>query len=262
MSILLVFDVETTGLPPSRHSPTGDDVCKWPHITQLSALLYDTEAELVLAHLNYYVRIPVDVHIPDRVVEITGITDALCQEKGLPIRDVLLSFYEMYTRATHVVAHNYAFDSSMMQAELLRHGPLLPPYCRHMFSQTGVLPVPCCTMLLYQYYCGILHTKSLYRGGFIKYPKLAEIYDRVFQGNKVAADYGLHNSMVDTLLCFRFYLCLERRQHIDEAVFQYMLDAMCRPMVREQFSVSSRTRRKSPTNKGVLQPWSSFLGVY
>jgi hypothetical protein len=148
---------------------------------------------------------------------------------------------------------NYAFDSSMVLAELLRHEDRLPPYCLRMFSCEKK---SCCTMLLYQYYCGILHTKSLYRGGFIKYPKLAEIYDRVFQGQKAAEEYGLHNSMVDTLLCFRFYLCLEGRSHIKESVFQGLVDTMSRPMLKEHYSVSSRTRRNtSPKNISMAPAW-------
>jgi DNA polymerase III epsilon subunit-like protein len=146
---ILVFDLETTGLPPTRKAPTQSDLNQWPSIIQLSAVLYNTRQNNIKSYLNYYVK--TDQIVTEEIERITGITNEDCQEKGRPIHEVIASFYELYTRADYIVAHNYEFDSRVFQAEIMRQ-PVLPEYMANMFSpRTGSsFPITICTMDRYR----------------------------------------------------------------------------------------------------------------
>ena len=236
---LLVFDVETTGLPPKKTK--SSDWTGWPYITQLTAVLYHSETGRVQAHLNHYISLPKDVVVPPIVAQLTGITTELCQTKGHPISSVICSFYELFCRADYVVAHNLAFDKSMLRCEIERNADILPPFCQSLFMDES--PKQLCTMLQYQYYCGI-RAVSAKGWNYTKLPRLSEVYDRLFQGRgQVAADYQLHNSVVDTLLCLRCLLLLECRQEISEDVFVSLINTFSQPAERPLYSVSFRTRK-------------------
>jgi DNA polymerase-3 subunit epsilon len=97
--IALFFDTETTGF---KH---GTFI---PEIVQIGALLQDTETKRVLAEFNMMVltKLP----IPDEVVAIHGISDALCQAFGTSPAIADNMFALMAAKADVLVAHNIAFD--------------------------------------------------------------------------------------------------------------------------------------------------------
>lgn len=244
---ILVFDLETTGLPPTRKAPTQSDLDQWPYIIQLSAVLYNTHQGNVKSYLNYYVK--TDQNITEEIIKITGITNEDCREKGRPIHEVIASFYELYTRADYIVAHNFEFDSRVFLAEIMRQ-PSLPEYMAKMFSpRTGSgsnagskhdLPITICTMERYRYVCGIPAVSAKgYR--YTKMPKLSEVYDLVFQTyQKKASDYSLHNSMVDTLICLRILLFFECGQSIHEDLFEKMIKSCSPHMDKPLYGIMTR----------------------
>lgn len=124
-NIVLIFDTETTGLlpknmPQNLWSLTPEELEEYPYITQLSAVMYDTNNCKVEQVFNTYIRIPDHVVIPDIVTEITGITREKCNG-GMCIKDALNQFKTMWSSCSAIVAHNMWFDSKMMKIEFKRN---------------------------------------------------------------------------------------------------------------------------------------------
>ena len=55
---VLVFDTETTGLPPSRYPPSESTISKWPYVVQLSFVIYDTSNKKTLCDHDYIISLP------------------------------------------------------------------------------------------------------------------------------------------------------------------------------------------------------------
>ena len=108
MTIILVFDCETTGLLPKKK---GD---AFPLITQLSFVLYDMEEKNMIQIYDEYVKLPPEVVLPPIVTEITGITRETLDKEGLEIRAVLEAFYEAVLKADVIVAQNMEFDFTVL----------------------------------------------------------------------------------------------------------------------------------------------------
>jgi hypothetical protein len=75
----------------------------------------------------------------------------------------------------------------------------------------------------------------------MKFPKLGEVYQTIFGIDP--AIYGLHNSMVDTLVCMRIFLFTEYKLIIEETQFCHILEKYSQPLLQMQCSVASRTRK-------------------
>lgn len=124
----LIFDVETTNLPQ-----TTNDITKQPYITQLSFEVINVykepgkpvRYEPVREEFNHYISIPEDVIIPEKIVKLTGITNEICKNQGIPIESVLFEFYNEYVNSNIIVSHNIAFDSKMIFIEMERNNKKL-----------------------------------------------------------------------------------------------------------------------------------------
>ena len=207
----LIFDVETNGLlPKSSKNGIPTPITDYPHILQLSYAIYDYSQKKVIKKYNAYIDIDDSVDIPEKVIEITGITRDICKEKGKPIAEVLEKFYEAYMFCQILVAHNITFDEKMISIELERNRPTLmkkSPYCFMTFNPTyeevhGIERY--CTMRKGTDLCNILvESKIEGRPPNKKWPRLNELYAKLFDGETVN---GLHDSMVDVLVCLRCYL--------------------------------------------------------
>ena len=67
--LILCFDTETTGLPEGRHISIYD-TDKWPHIVQLSFMVYDTEKKEVVQEYDEIIKIAQNVELTPKSVEI------------------------------------------------------------------------------------------------------------------------------------------------------------------------------------------------
>jgi DNA polymerase III epsilon subunit-like protein len=195
MTRVLVFDTETTGLLNSN-----------PYITQLSCLIYNIENKKIERCLNSYVKIPEEVIIPEIVTKLTGITKEICNEKGNNIQDVLVSFYEEYMVSDIIVSHNIEFDKAMIQLEINRiienNKNTKHIYLKNLFNDKydKIFNIKhYCTMKTTIQFCNI---KKNEKYKTLKYPKLIELYEKLFQ----TKPENLHNSEIDTLVCLRCYL--------------------------------------------------------
>ena len=173
---VLVFDTETTGLPPKGPIDAGT----WPYVVQLSFVEMDTETDKLVEH-DFIVR--VQGEIP--TTEIHGITKGRNSACGFAFPDVFGIFSEFVKRADIVVGHNVEFDLNMVRVECLRHGLA--------FEEP---PIVYCTMRSNNDRCNIVAPS-----GYVKYPKLVELYQFLFKQEPE----NLHNALTDVYVCLRCF---------------------------------------------------------
>ena len=151
MNHIIVFDTETTGLPLHAKAPLS----KQPKIIELGAVLLSRETGETVEEFSQLIYPGEEVSA--EITKITGITNE--QLDGQPtFADVLPDLWGFFKRADTVFCHNTSFDKKLLQLELARRGPLVPPF-----------PWPereFCTVELYQREWG-------------KRPKLLELYEKV-----------------------------------------------------------------------------------
>ena len=88
---VLVFDTETTGLPVERN-PSIYDTQKWPHIIQLSYIVYDSETNEILTVEDDYINIDANINITTESEKIHNISREMLDSKGISIQDALNKF--------------------------------------------------------------------------------------------------------------------------------------------------------------------------
>jgi DNA polymerase III epsilon subunit-like protein len=239
-SNVMVFDVETTGLIPSviqsnikgRKSanvqPAPNDTVI-PYIIQLSYILYDVTLRKVVKIYNEYIQLPEYTCVSAEITQITGITQEMCDQKGIRIEDALLEFAEDYKTCREIVSHNIDFDRSMIQLEMARHWSLGLSKTVFNVDYSNLHQIEFyCTMAKGLDICNIYKERtSKYKNAdgvgktwkYKKMPKLVELYKELFR----ATPEHLHNSLIDTLVCMRCYLKMRHDLEIDENNFQKML---------------------------------------
>ena len=176
---VVVFDVETTGLPKKRNRPFTE-FDNWPYIVQMSWLVYDSNKQEIESINDYIVKLPDNVTIPRDSVKIHGITNKKMRERGENILDVLMEFKRDISNSSVLVAHNLDFDTSIVSVELLRNN-----LRNAIYYYRG------------EKYCTMKKTKHLFR----RWPKLMELHKKFF--NKIPKN--LHNSLIDVYVCFRCF---------------------------------------------------------
>jgi DNA polymerase III epsilon subunit-like protein len=216
MSLILVFDVETTGLLPKAGSPEPK-----PHIIQFSFILYDVERRAVAESHNYYISVGPEVAISPKITELTGITREMCDKQGIPIVEALIQFERLYKKANHVVAHNYRFDSEMVRIEIERnHGiGYMVLFDKVHDAKCGRLQI--CTMMGSVHVCNIM-VEQPGRKPYAKWPTLLELHRHLF----ATTPANLHNAIVDVLVCLRCFLNLYFDIVIDEPEFSEIIVAL------------------------------------
>ena len=133
--IALVFDVETNGLLDMKKAfaPKLDES---PYVLQLSYAMYDLTNGKLVKTVDTYIQIPEHVNISPETTAVHGITKKMCIEQGYPMLDVLCEFYRDYHMSSICVAHNYRFDSTMLNIEFQRHWSVMHqyyPYALNLF---------------------------------------------------------------------------------------------------------------------------------
>ena len=190
---VIVFDTETTGLPTERN-PSITQLWKWPHIVQISYVLYDTESRKMLACQDHIIKVNDDVEITKRSQEIHGITPSRCKRKGVDINIALDDFNSTLRQADVAIAHNVSFDKRMIMVESIRN-----KRAQH-FTVNGCRKKEFCTMKQSTQLCKIEVTGK--EGDkYFKYPTLTELHKELFG----IAPNNVHDSMADVLICLRCY---------------------------------------------------------
>ena len=196
---ILVFDTETTGLPEKYASIYEHD--KWPHIIQLSYILYDMSNNTTHVKDNY-IKINSNIVIPIESYNIHKIDHEILNEKGVHIISALREFNEYLKKADIVVGHNISFDKRIIIVECLRNN--IPQYFTTFKGKERVYKPEFCTMKKTTEYCNIEKISKKTNKPFIKTPSLTELYLILFPESILPKE--LHNSLVDILITLKCYI--------------------------------------------------------
>jgi len=190
--MIVFFDTETVGLP-KNYKAAINDTSNWPMITQFGYQAYSESGALLHEHQTL-VCPPDGIAFPisEEASKVTGITDAICVEKGEPIANAMKDFVAVVNDAKLLVAHNLGFDRPVMTCEMLRSGQRPVPNPERRFL---------CTMLATVDFCKIIGPY-----GF-KWPKLIELHNHLF-----GCDFdGAHDALVDVSATAKCYFELVNR---------------------------------------------------
>ena len=220
---IMVFDTETTGLFPKIDPNKVNKISDFPYILQLSYVIYDKITDTILKSVNHYICLPEHVQIPEIVTKITGITKEICETKGISIIDALTEFYRDMNNCDIIVAHNYAFDYQIIQAEMKRNYDFLyKQNCKKALELFTLEYLETknkryyCTMQMSIYICKLpfkQRTTTTTKINNInprpyqvkkvtyKFPKLSELHNHLFG----FVPENLHDAQVDVETCLRCY---------------------------------------------------------
>ena len=182
---VVFYDIETTGL---FSAPTVGDV---PHFQQLHCFhncrivqmsyVVCNKSTLDIIEVGNHIIQASDFDIGNS--EFHGITKEISLSSGIPFSEAALKFLHACSNATHLLAHNSAFDVVVTQSELYRSG--LADLNNALNSMEVI--------------CTMKKTKELVKAtdklGRIKNPKLKELYE--FATNRKIQNE--HDSLFDTL---------------------------------------------------------------
>ena len=126
----LIIDTETTGLPPHRSQPTRAELRAqpqaWPHVVQLAWIIISDDLRIIDYASHYIIQ---QYPIPQRAIDIHGITNAYCSEHGIPLHTALQELSTIATQCHYLVGHHLRFDEHIITAECHRLG-IPPPFTR------------------------------------------------------------------------------------------------------------------------------------
>ena len=201
---ILVFDTETTGIPDKGRKSFYHSE-KWPHIIQLSYILYDTEINSVIEISDNIINLADDVKISEKSIEIHGITREISKTKGSNITDVLNHFKKCVINSELIVGHNVNFDKNMIIVESIRNKlerifvEKNKFYCT-MYNSTNICKLPRPISSNFNITNNTNNINNTNTNNY-KFPKLIELYKHYFSDSPE----GLHNSMVDVLVTLRCF---------------------------------------------------------
>jgi DNA polymerase III epsilon subunit-like protein len=192
----MVFDTETTGLPKyMKHTPNQNNLNNWPHIVQLSYIIYDTDTDSVKNITDHIIRVPEGVQITEENAAIHGITQEISQQ-GIPLNMALDEFMVEFDNMDLIIAHNIEFDKKMLMAELYRLDYILCVDKIHTSTKYV------CTMQEGIDLCNIKAFTKIEKKEYIKWPTLAELCQHLFNYEPT----NLHNALNDVAICLRCFL--------------------------------------------------------
>jgi DNA polymerase III epsilon subunit-like protein len=213
---VLIFDTETTGLPSSRII-NSDTLHLWPHVVQISYIIYDTNLNDIVEAYDYIIKTNESVNITEDSVKFHGITNEISQTKGNHLNKVLTELFVNLKNVDILVGHNISFDINVIKVELLRiiysnniYMDEKKSYKYNLHLLTHFKNIYC-TLRESIHICKI---KSLTKTGkiFFKYPKLIELHQHLFQ----TTPNHLHNSFNDILITLRCYMKLSYDEDLNE----------------------------------------------
>jgi DNA polymerase III subunit epsilon len=103
----VIFDLETTGLDFTKHQ-----------IIEIGAIRVHRDSNV---HDGFQRLIYAKRKLPNKIVQLTGITDEMLAADGVPSETALRDFAE-FVGDLHLVSYNAEFDLSFLRAEAQKHG--------------------------------------------------------------------------------------------------------------------------------------------
>jgi DNA polymerase III subunit epsilon len=198
---VLVFDTETTGLPQkdehNKYYPIYNTQ-KWPHIIQISFILYDTKRKRIINNHDHIIKLAKSVKIGEESIGIHGITRQDSENNGIKMATALNMFNAIIQEADIIIAHNISFDKQVIMVESIRNNLTIN------FSGGTHKILQYCTMKNSIDLCKLERTGKNGRT-YNKFPTLLELHKHLFQ----TSPKNLHNSFIDILICLRCFCLME-----------------------------------------------------
>lgn len=177
--MILILDIETTGIPKSRYLDyTYLENFDNARMVQISCMICNDNLEQIDIY-DYIIK------ASDFVIEnenFHGITNEISLEKGIDFTLFAKKFETLLENITHIISHNFNFDSNILKSELYRYGFI------DIIKQLNSIKYTC-SMLKTQ---KLLNIKTNYG---LKYPSLAELYKYTFDKDIENA----HNAKYDVI---------------------------------------------------------------
>lgn len=195
---VLVFDTETTGLPEKdaiifQHN-------KWPHIIQLSYILYDTQKH-IFDYYNYYISIDDSIIITPESFNIHKLTREFLNTNGVSITTALTQFNLDLNTADIIVGHNISFDKKIVLVECYRN-KIEQKFTYMDNNNIKIKKTEFCTMKNGKSFCNIVRINKLQQQ-YLKTPSLKELFNKCFPDEELPCN--LHDAFIDILITFRCY---------------------------------------------------------
>ena len=197
---LLFIDTETNGLPLNKYAPyTSTEI--WPHILQISWQIVE------LGQLNKLTVLKEEDHFltlrsawNKDAEHVHQIPESIIGKFGKDPAVVLANLYKDIYICDYIVGHNLSFDKNVILSEVQRiyvTGNFLVSPSKFWFKKQEV-----CTMKLTKSFCNIKFKDS----NDNKFPKLNELYLKLFNIEYDISGANLHNSKHDVsclVSCFK-----------------------------------------------------------
>lgn len=191
MTLTLLVDTETVGLPKSWQAPSTD-FANWPRLVEIAWKIVPSDT--FTTPTLYRVK-PNGFTIPAEATRVHGITTEAAHATGRDLPDVLSSLAFDLQLCDTIVAHNARFDRKILEAEFLRCGQPVPWEGRKDSWK--------CSMLSTTRLCNIKGPRGP------KWPRLEELYWHLFRERPPE---GQHSAGVDVGMLERCYLELMKRR--------------------------------------------------
>ena len=251
---VMCLDTETTGLlPKKKYGESFPPDSAYPHITQLSWIIYNVSTNKIEEVANEYVRVSDAVEISDESSKVSGITRDLLKETGVNLVPLLIKFYSAYMKCDCIVAHNIHFDGEVIRKEMWRNRGEFSAILKNperANQMTGVFTRKFNAAYHIDMFCTMMNTidlcalsvspptetmtppptpdDALAKPAIVrcKFPKLKELYCKLFDPATQPVD--LHNSIVDVLVCLRCFLKVRGATEMTEEYFQELVSKYSR----------------------------------
>ncbi len=178
----LILDIETTGFPENwdRSLDVFDNYHK---IIEIAWQLYDNK-KFLLNQKTLLIR-PNGYEITPEIEKLTGISFEEAIEKGTSLMNALLEFKSILNKFNPIIiAHNCEYDINVIQTNLIKNNISLA-----LFEYKHI-----CTMKKSISFCNLPN---------LKYPKLSELYEILFQSKPSESHRALPDVIVTSKSFFK-----------------------------------------------------------
>ena len=222
------YDVETTGIP-SKGAKWDEDFETFPNIVQIAWVINGKERSFIIY--------PEFWSIPEESIAIHGITQLKALENGVRFADIIGEFIEDCLKARLLIGHNIYFDTSIIKAMILRL--MGKEYYESKNVEDALFKGKRIdTMMKTIKFVGALKENG--KPG--KFPKLSELYEKLFPGEQFPA----HNALDDVRALVRCVPVL-----VDKGVIELKPKEYEPEQLKVKFEKETKPTKKTKKTKKV-----------
>ena len=186
--LVIFLDTETNGLPQNRYAPyTSTEM--WPHVIQISWQVVNADTWNVIKEEDHFLK-PRATWSAD-AERIHQIPESIAKKFGKEPLEVFRKLNADLLTCNAIIAHNMNFDKTVIMSEIQR---------LYLNNEYNISPVKfwnnlteVCTMVKTKQFCAI----KFKEGDGLKFPKLNELYLKLFGTEYDISGANLHNAKHD-----------------------------------------------------------------